>query len=66
MSKIKHEGKVQKVTTPSQFGSHSCMVIDKPAYDNYVWCKDDLGEYLTLKSRIDNGLADPNRWNRAV
>tara|TARA_Y100000034_G_C6625475_1_gene272811 strand:- start:75 stop:335 length:261 start_codon:yes stop_codon:yes gene_type:complete len=25
-------------------------------------CKDDEGYYITLKSRIDNGLADPNRY----
>ena len=26
-------------------------------------CKDDKGYYITLKSRLDNGLADPNRYS---
>lgn len=25
-------------------------------------CKDDRGYYVTFKSRLDNGLADPNRY----
>ena len=26
-------------------------------------CKDDKGYYITLKARLDNGLADPNRYS---
>ena len=28
-----------------------------------VVCKDDKGYYMTYKSRLDNGLADPNRYS---
>jgi len=59
-------GKV--VTTKSHFGSHSEMMIDRSKYnniqvnDNQVVCKDDEGYYITDLNRIDNGLADPNRY----
>ena len=26
-------------------------------------CKDDRGYYITTKARLDNGLADPNRYS---
>jgi len=26
-------------------------------------CKDDRGYYITLKARLDNGMADPNRYS---
>ena len=29
-----------------------------------VVCKDDRGYYITLKNRLDNGLADPKRYSR--
>ena len=28
-----------------------------------VVCKDDKGYYMTYKNRLDNGLADPNRYS---
>ena len=62
MSK-KHEGKVLVVTTPSRFGSHKSMVV-KDLENGSVICKDDVGEYTTLKERLDNGLADPSRFSR--
>lgn len=51
------------ITTPSPYGSHSSMVVEEIS-PTEVKCKDDLGEYVTLKCRIDNGMADPNRWGR--
>ena len=30
-----------------------------------VICKDDRGYYITLKARLDNGLADPNRYSNS-
>lgn len=61
-----------QVTTKTHFGSTADMVVDHTAYivdgnpltiqDNEVVCKDDKGFYITLKSRVDNGLADPNRY----
>ncbi len=44
----------------SLFGSHKSMI--KEDFGRVVVCQDDLGEYLTERSRLDNGEADPNRW----
>ena len=62
------------ITTPSWFGSHTSMVVDHAeaqasGYDanlpeGQVLCKDDRGYYITLKNRLDNGLADPKRYSR--
>ena len=62
-SKERHEGRAVKVTTPSLYGSHQSMVV-KELDNGKVVCKDDLGEYTTLTSKLDNGLADPSRWSR--
>jgi len=63
------------VTTKSPYGSHEDMVVDPidleeldpdtrfaKLKDNDVICKDDRGYYKTERSRLDNGLADPNRY----
>jgi hypothetical protein len=60
------------ITTKTAFGSTSDMVIDPSKYllndepvnlaENEVICQDDTGFYLTLKNRIDNSTADPNRY----
>ena len=58
----------KNVTTPSAFGSHSSMVIEASKYgdkillNHEIICKDDDGLYITAKNRIDDGLADPNRY----
>jgi len=62
-TKEKHEGRAVKVTTPTLYGSHRSMVV-KELDNGKVICKDDLGEYTTLTSKLDNGLADPSRWSR--
>ena len=62
-SKERHEGRAVKVTTPTLYGSHRSMVV-KELDNGKVICKDDLGEYTTLTSKLDNGLADPSRWSR--
>ena len=62
-TKEKHEGRAVKVTTPTLYGSHRSMVV-KELDNGKVVCKDDLGEYTTLTSKLDNGLADPSRWSR--
>ena len=63
------------VTTESWFGSHASMVVEpeevEPNDELYlvhlhhseVVCKDDKGYYVTDKTRLDNGLADPNRYS---
>lgn len=55
---------------PSRFGSHSSMVVesatnDRSEYDgdaDLVVCEDEFGQYETSRTRLDNGLADPNRY----
>ena len=60
------------ITTKSWFGSHADMVVSPEEYhennsqtisEEEVVCKDDKGYYITLKSRLDNGLADPKRYS---
>lgn len=56
--------KTVKYPYPSRYGSHKSMVVkDSDDYNDtdYVVCKDEFGEYITSKNRLDNGLADPNR-----
>jgi len=62
---VKHEGKLTKITTPSRFGSHKSMVVEH-LEDGRVVCRDDYGDYTTSVSRLDNGLADPNRYSRKM
>ena len=63
------------VTTKSPYGSHADMVVEpeevEPNDELYlvhlhhseVVCKDDKGYYVTDKTRLDNGLADTNRYS---
>jgi hypothetical protein len=63
------------ITTKSPYGSHADMVVEpeevEPSDELYlahlhhseVVCKDDKGYYITERSRLDNGLADPNRYS---
>lgn len=58
----------RKITTPSAYGSHASMVVDHKEFklelnDDEVLCKDDNSYYITKKNRLDNGLADPNRYS---
>lgn len=50
-----------KYLYPSRFGTHKTMVVREEG-DNVV-CQDEFGEYVTPKIRVDNGCADPNRYN---
>jgi len=59
------------ITTKTAYGSTSDMVINIDDYacdsnislaEDQVICKDDRGFYITLKNRIDNKTADPNRY----
>jgi hypothetical protein len=63
-----------KKTTP--FGSHESMVCDNMLQDTVlgvnrilagaVLLKDDSGYYVTERKRLDDGLADPNRYSSAA
>jgi hypothetical protein len=56
------------VTTKTHFGSTADMVVDHSNFknitlnENQVLCKDDIGYYITFLNRINDGLADPNRY----
>ena len=66
------------ITTNSPYGSHADMVVELEELQSagiitfgmdtisdldMVVCKDDKGYYITHKARLDNGLADPNRYS---
>jgi hypothetical protein len=63
--------KEQKVVYPSDFGSHASMANEEltgkiaaakqDATDPWTILADERGPYATRKSRLDSGLADPNR-----
>ena len=50
----------EKYPYPSLFGSHSSMVVEDLGAE--VICQDEFGTYKTAKNRLDNGLADSNRY----
>lgn len=50
-----------KYAYPSCFGSHKSMMV-RENEDGTVVCADEFGEYTTERKRLDNGLADPNRY----
>ena len=66
------KGKEKAPTFPSDFGSHASMTdadlnaqiaeAKQDATDPWVILKDERGDYATRKSRLDSGLADPNRF----
>lgn len=68
MSKEKDK-KEPSVIYPSVFGSHASMINkEKTTLLNdatKVVCTDEHGDYVTLKERLDNGCADPNRYMTA-
>lgn len=58
------------ITTKTPYGSTSDMIVNdeeilkKISLDSdSILLKDDEGYYITLKSRIDTGLSDPNRYS---
>ncbi|MDP3981779.1 MAG: hypothetical protein Q8Q33_10240 [Chlamydiota bacterium] len=52
---------------PSMFGSHASMIDEAATAElkdtTKVACKGEHGIYITERNRLDNGLADPNRYN---
>lgn len=58
-----------KLEYPSRYGSHASMIDEAATADmndpNKVVCKAELGLYITERNRLDNGLADPNRYTTA-
>lgn len=65
---LQFDKKVENKNYPSQYGSHAKMLTEMKTNDpTFVVCKDDDGNYITEKSHLDNGLADPYRYaaNRA-
>ena len=67
----KKDGKTKAVVYPSEFGSHTSMInaeatgkiaeARQDAADAWQVLTDERGDYATRKSRLDTGMADPNR-----
>ena len=51
---------------PTRYGSHLSMVDEEKTgelnKENNVVIEDEHGYYITDESRLDSGLADPNRY----
>ena len=51
---------------PTRYGSHLSMVDEEKTgelnKENKVVMQDEHGYYITDENRLDNGLADPNRY----
>jgi len=58
----KHDSAV-KFMGESPFGSHASMVKEY-LEEGKVVLVDEKGEYITYVDRLDNGLADPRRFER--
>lgn len=58
--------KVEKYPYPSHYASHGMMLVqamtEQLGDEKLVVCKDEEGYYITEKKRLDNNLADPNRY----
>jgi len=58
--------KPEAYTYPTRYGSHASMVdMEKTGElnkENKVVIQDEHGYYVTDESRLDSGLADPNRY----
>ena len=56
-----------KMEYPSQYGSHASMIdeeeTEKLSDKTKVACRAEKGLYITERNRLDNGLADPNRYS---
>ena len=49
---------------PSDYGSHASMSVEHAnelVPDHLIVLKDNRGLYITERSKLDTGLADPNR-----
>lgn len=67
----KKDGKGKALVFPSEFGSHAGMVnaeltgkiaeVKQDAANPWQILTDERGSYATRKSRLDSGMADPNR-----
>ncbi len=58
--------KAEKYPHPTRYGSHSSMIdeekTDELSDENLVVLKDEHGYYTTSRKNLDNGLADPKRY----
>jgi len=66
-SKRRYTGptKKEEYLYPSRFGSHASMIDEEKTSElndeSKVVLLDEYGHYVTFKTRLDNGLADPKR-----
>jgi hypothetical protein len=59
----------RSVTTKTPYGSTSDMIVENVAEfkdlqlnEGQVVLQDDDGYYITERTRVDSGMADPNRY----
>ena len=56
----------EKYPHPTRYGSHSSMIDEEKTEElsdkNLVVLKDEHGYYTTSRKNLDNGLADPKRY----
>ena len=66
-SKRRYTGptKKEEYLYPSRFGSHASMIDEEKTSElndeSKVVLLDEYGHYVTCRTRLDNGLADPKR-----
>jgi len=68
----KKDAKGKAPVFPTDFGSHTSMInaelnekvaaAKQDTADPWAILTDERGDYATRKSRLDSGLADPNRY----
>jgi hypothetical protein len=58
--------KIERYSYPSRYGSHSSMIDEEKTEElnseDEVVLKDEFGFYTTQRKMVDNGLADPKRY----
>jgi tellurite resistance-related uncharacterized protein len=55
--------KVSAYKYKTRFGSYSDMIVTKGEVESVL--VDEYGEYTTPNTRLDNNLADPNRYKQS-
>jgi len=69
MAKVvkKKKDSKREMKYPSDYGSHTSMIDEtetaKLKNKSQVALRDDCGIYVTDRSRLNNGMADPNRYS---
>tara|TARA_Y100000034_G_scaffold116828_1_gene155631 strand:+ start:1530 stop:1763 length:234 start_codon:yes stop_codon:yes gene_type:complete len=67
MARMKTKDEKRRMEFPSDYGSHASMIDQSETEDlndpKRVVLRDNHGTYTTERHRLDNGMADPNRYS---